>query len=435
MIFIDCTVSRQFYYYRSQSDYGFGEPAISKDELVLTQSLDVKTEYELRGYNVSLLSSYLNLPDFLGLYEIFSIYFDGKISSDFDMLRGIFTGLIQDSDYCFCLNVGNTFCWFIVGTNSLRKLGKIQFSHDISKYSIGKFIKRLRYQIVDSGINLNKVRYLYWDSNDLSKYLVSYIKDYSYLSDFFNKIDGLKNLSIISIMQLLSENHRDRYISTASDFIDCLNDSFVKLGLNQKDGILYARHVFYKDYSSCKSNIFNKKGCTYGLILDCEGKKSGVLNDGVSEIGGLIFCKYKNILLNIEMFISDEPSLWDTFNQIIKSYKEITGELFSRNKIKVFVYGKSDSIMLNSSLKKVCSLKNYKLITSTFSLVDSQSFINHYLDKNNIVIEKSHSLSNIAMAMDVQVVKPLHNPINDSRTLFNILAKILQSSNILDSVL
>lgn len=428
LIYIDALgsgdTSDSFMYYRNKNDKGYGLPTIT-DELVLTQSLSVVSYCNQHGYKVKIFSEYVNLQVGIGLYELFSYFYEGKVEKDLDMVELLFEGLLADSPWCFCLKLGVSFCWFTVGETSLCKLGTMQFSEAISKYSVGRFMKRLRYNIAKSGINLFKVRYLIWDSQDLGAEFLDYLLSYNKLVDFFSRIEGLKDRSIYSVMRLLSNNLLLRYSPSAEKFVDCLNDGFQQLGLREESGVLYSKDIYYKDYSNCTSNIVDFSKCSYGIIIDCEGVEgvNGSLKNGVRELGGIIYCKYGNILLKLDLFVCDGVLLGDTLLQVVKNYKGFTSG-FSRY-INVITFGKSDEIMLKAGLKSTCSKRDYKMFDSVLNFHDCSSYINSYITENNIEVDGHHTLTNLAKALQVLPLYPKHKPLNDARTLFNILSRVL----------
>ena len=82
--------------------------------------------------------------------------------------------------------------------------------------------------------------------------------------------------------------------------------------------------------------------------------------------------------------------------------------------------------MLQASISELCSRKLAKTFNSLFNFVDCKSFIQNYLLANeDICVNGKYTLSNIAMALGVKPLFPKHKPLNDARTLFNILAQIL----------
>lgn len=415
-----------FIYYKSDGETGFTFP----DEplgVVFTQSSEVMKECKERGISVLTLSSQLGVVDNMGLYEIFSLFFDGKVSSDFDMIEAIFNGFIKDSPYCYCLKIGVSFCWFVIQDKVLKKLGTLQFSESISKFTVGKFFKRLRYTIVKSGVSLNKVRFLTWSDNDISYEFARYIMSYDCLETFFSKIQGLSGFSLDNVYNLLSRNVNNRRSVTAENMVDCLADNMTILGIEVIDGILYSKNVYYKDYSSCISPVINSYECEYGIILDCEGITSndGSLSNGCRELGGIIYCKYRNILLNLNMFSCDRLLLEETLSQVFENYRGIIE--CNPKTINVVTFGSSDIVMLRSSIEKDCSNKFRKNIFSKFKFIDCRDFIMQNLDKK---LEDKYTLVNIARSLDVLPVFPKHKPLNDARTLFNILASILNTKNI-----
>ena len=141
-----------YLYYRGSSDFGYVTyPRLDNQELILTQNRVIQELFP--NSNIKILSEFIGIKEGMGLYELFSYFFDGKVKSDFDMIEALFNGFVVDSDWCFCLKVGVTFCWFRVEARGIQKLGTMQFSEQVSKYTIGKFMKRLRYSILMSGVN------------------------------------------------------------------------------------------------------------------------------------------------------------------------------------------------------------------------------------------------------------------------------------------
>ena len=427
MLYLDnresVTKADSYLYYRNSQDKGYYFPDRLNNEVIFTQNKELQKTY--LDKDVKILSEYLGFKEEMGLYELFSFFFEGKVKDDFDMIEALFTGLVVDSKWCFCLKIGVTFCWFTIEDRHLQKLGTMQFSEQISKYTVGKFIKRLRYNIVKSGVNLNKVKYLIWDSYDLNYEFSNYILKYDCLSTFFSNIEGLKGLSIENVMHFLSKDVAVKHQVNAETFVDCLNDSFTALRLEEIDGVLFSRNVYYKDYSTLIAPIVNKMECTYGIIIDCEGQlgSDGNVNNGCRALGGLIYCKYRNILISLDTFSCDDILLEDTLLQVINNYKEFAGSYI--RKIDVITYGASDEKMLSASISSLCSRKSIKLFSNLFNFVDCKNFIHNYITENNIYIDGRFTLSNIAMAVGVKPLYPKHKPLNDARTLFNILAQIL----------
>lgn len=427
MIYVDKVSNNKYIYYNSHHVSGYELPDLDliNSDLVVVQSAELYDYYTKLGARVKRLSDVLGLVTDMGLYEIFSFYFEGKVKDDIDMLELIFSGLLNNSDYCFCLKIGVTFCWFEVRKDRIVKLGTLQFGEKPSKYTVGRFIKRLKYQIAKSGVNLNKIRFLTWNKDDISDEFSTYITNYINLESFFGNIDGLKGLTCTNVVKLLSKDIQLRFNVTAETLVDALQVNFRTLGIYEKDGVLYSRNAYLKDYSICVSSILEPEKCTYGIIIDCEGKlgEDGSLQNGCRELGGLIYCKYDNILLNIDTFVCDEKLIEDTLERVFENYKDLTNQMTNIN---VLVYGYSDVIMLQSSLEQIGGKKFRKKVLNRVNIVDCQPFFNDYIEKKGLEIQKNPKLTKLATELKVSPVYPKHMPLNDARTLFNILAKILQ---------
>lgn len=427
MIYVDKVSNNKYIYYNSHHVSGYELPDLDliNSDLVVVQSAELYDYYTKLGARVKRLSDVLGLVTDMGLYEIFSFYFEGKVKDDIDMLELIFSGLLNNSDYCFCLKIGVTFCWFEVRKDRIVKLGTLQFGEKPSKYTVGRFIKRLKYQIAKSGVNLNKIRFLTWNKDDISEEFSTYITNYINLESFFGNIDGLKGLTCTNVVKLLSKDIQLRFNVTAETLVDALQVNFRTLGIYEKDGVLYSRNAYLKDYSICVSSILEPEKCTYGIIIDCEGKlgEDGSLQNGCRELGGLIYCKYDNILLNIDTFVCDEKLIEDTLERVFENYKDLTNQI---SNINVLVYGYSDVIMLQSSLEQIGGKKFRKKVLNRVNIVDCQPFFNDYIEKKGLDIQKNPKLTKLATELKVSPVYPKHMPLNDARTLFNILAKILQ---------
>lgn len=427
MIYVDKVSNNKYIYYNSHHVSGYELPDLDliNSDLVVVQSAELYDYYTKLGARVKRLSDVLGLVTDMGLYEIFSFYFEGKVKDDIDMLELIFSGLLNNSDYCFCLKIGVTFCWFEVRKDRIVKLGTLQFGEKPSKYTVGRFIKRLKYQIAKSGVNLNKIRFLTWNKDDISEEFSTYITNYINLESFFGNIDGLKGLTCTNVVKLLSKDIQLRFNVTAETLVDALQVNFRTLGIYEKDGVLYSRNAYLKDYSICVSSILEPEKCTYGIMIDCEGKlgEDGSLQNGCRELGGLIYCKYDNILLNIDTFVCDEKLIEDTLERVFENYKDLTNQMTNIN---VLVYGYSDVIMLQSSLEQIGGKKFRKKVLNRVNIVDCQPFFNDYIEKKGLDIQKNPKLTKLATELKVSPVYPKHMPLNDARTLFNILAKILQ---------
>ena len=419
MIYLDEN-KNSYLYYKDRSHKGTTIPTDffqTNTDRIITTSKAIENRCNLNGIPCIMLTKYLNLTDNLSLFEIFSYYFEGKVKEDMDMVEAIMQGLINQTDWCFCLKIGVTFCWFRVEDGKLRKIGAMQFSEVVSNYSVGRFVKRLRYNLAMTGNNIAKVKFLFWNEDDNDIEFSKYIFTFDYLYQFFDKVEGLRNLKASNIIQLLSKTIQNKYTVTAESFVDSLVDSSEELGLTQREGILYSQNIYYKDYNTCQSPIIDKSQCTYGIIIDTEGVKGsdGSVNNGISELGGIIYCKYKNILLSVDTFECDKALLQETLERVIINYKEITGKKVKS--IPTIIFGTTDIFMLQSM-----GITNK--VMQVFDFINCQKFIKKYY-----IIDEKPTLANIARNAGVKPIFPKHRALNDAKTLFNILAKILQDNN------
>ena len=415
MIYLD-KLNKETIYYQSKEVNGFGFPSslIEEDNCVLTQNKELLDELITNNIDVTLLSDKLNLPDCYTLYDIFSFYFAGKVNNDIDMIQAIFNGILNDSDYCFCMKIGSSFSWFVFKDNRIIKINKLQFSFAMSKYSVGNFIKQLNYKIAQSEINLKKVIYLIWDYSDIDNEFNTYIKNYKLLSEVFTDIRGIDGLSCLDTYKLLSNNIDFNIALNADKFVDVLNNNMSDLRLNYFENRFTYNNIFLKDYSSevCSNIVYAKS--EFFIVMDCEGVKNsdGDLRNGLDELGGLICCIYNNRVISNESFSCDIILMKETLKIAFNNYKKLS----KKSVINILVYGSSDEKMFYNSYKS--SLK-FKL-----KFIDCKPFIKRYLMNNNLVLDSKQTLSNIARHLYVKPIFPKHNPLCDARTLFNILTKI-----------
>lgn len=369
-------------YFRSLEDCGYGSVDTGDDVVVTDETL----------------SQSLGLPSSAGLYEIFSFFFEGDVRSDFEMLEAIFNGLLLVSDFCFCLNVGSSFSWFALVSGRVKKLGEAVLGEDLSLFEIGRFYKTLRFRAAMLGYRLGT---LYSDSSLLG-----------YASGSLQEL--MWGYPAGTALMMMSSHFTVGRAVTASALVDVMGWHF-----RQDAGKLFAKGKIYKDFSNCTSTITGYSDCSYGVIIDCEGKigMSGSLSDGCRELGGLIWCRRKEILVSVEQFSCDEVLFEDTLIRVMRSMRSLSGG----KKFSVLTFGKSDKKMFESSLKSLCSARVFKQVSGTFRFVDCKRFIDSYVSD----MEQKATLSNIARHLGVLVLTPRHKALNDARTLLNVLAMLL----------
>lgn len=398
------------------------------------------SSHQNSNFKLSLLNVSLGLPENWGLYEIFSYYFDsGSIVSKDEMLDVILSSVINcdtNLQYSYCVlffrdNV-YTFSWFSIGNNSAIKIlgnDSIKLNNESTKvYALGKFMKCLRYKMAKTGCNITKTQFLVWDSSCISFDISNYIIGFKSLDYIFSNIKNLSTLDYNSLMRLLSTDIKMNYNFSASEFTKVLSSSSKLLDLkSSSDGVLTYKDSFIKDYSSCISSEIDKTRAKWGIILDCEGNKDNA--SGLRELGGIIFYRYNNIMINVETFECGEILLEETLQQVLRNYEEHINRYIPMRGIDIYTFGSVDACMIEDSLKSVSTKQFRKRIKKLFRYQDCRDYIMSYLSAKNIDIDKKKTLSNIASSLGVQVISPKHSALCDSKTLFNVLAYILQETD------
>ena len=394
---------------------------IDNDTLVVTlNSFDILEKYNIKSYK---LTSLLNLPQQSSLYDIFSYYFDSgdEVLTNTCLISSILVYLLTQCvniqyTYCvyYCRNSTYSFCWFYITTDSkVTILGDTAFTVERSSCSdflIGKFKKQLRFNLITSGACCSQVRYLSLDT-------------------FIQEIDCLNGLTYEKALHILSTNLVINLKYTAKEFILALSQSSGVLNLHSlSDGTIESVSSFSKDYSICDCTTIDKTRGAWGIILDCEGNKNN--NTGLRELGGIIFCRYNNILLSVQTFQCSEVLLEETLQQVIRDYEVNLGRYIPSRGIDVITFGGTDEVMIEASLHTVSSKQFRRKIKRLFRYHDCRDFIYDYITDSKITVNGRKSLSNIAVALDVPIIRPKHSALADSRTLFNILAFILQDINL-----
>lgn len=404
---------------------------------IFTQySFDKLKQIENFDFSLHLLTSFLGLPQTCSLYDIFSFYFDtdSKLVSDSEMIEVIITSILTQGtniqySYCvyFCEDNRYSFCWFYINEKSkVQILGSDTITlkgDEFDNFKLGKSMKSLRYKIAISGCCISRVKYLSWGTNSLERY----ISDYIDLSLLISEVTGLRGYNYNDLVRILSTNLKLKYEYSAKEFMTALSQSSQVLNLKSlDDGSISISDLFVKDYSLCDSTTIDKTRCKWGIILDCEGNRDN--KSGLRELGGIIFCRHNDILLSVETFECTEILLEETLQQAIKDYESNMGRYIPARGIDIFTFGSIDEVMIEDSLRAVSSKQFRKRIKRLFKYHDCRDFAYTYLSDYNITIDDKKTLSNVAKAIGVSVVTPKHNALADCRTLFNVLAFILQET-------
>lgn len=364
------------------------------------------------GIKVSWLSTYLGFRSSSTLYNMYIRYFNNGCADDV-LLSYLLRGCVFPSNIVHCFIINNSFCWFTVENSKVNILGQRVFSQPQSICSCGDFIRRLNYDIVSLGYNIVDMKFYTWGET----YWKLMIRNIKQLEDIIWQVKNLNGLDFRTICSHLS-NKSEVSVYDAETLVAGLGNMKLR---HDKNGYLQLPHFFYKDYSDCKWLDKSNGKYEYGLIIDCEGMASGVLNDGCRELGGILYATKGDIMISEYTFIADERLLEETLNRVIEMYKGYSS--INRRGINTYVFGKSDMIMLNSSIDR---FKTKGRIKSCLRFIDSMNLIREYLGDD---FNMKGSLSNIAKYFGVSSIKPKHNALCDARTLFNILSHIRKVGN------
>lgn len=400
-----------------------GHPSYDKYSVYYTQNELIYDKLHKQGCKVSYLSSVINNGGSSEtLYDLYSIKFEGSCS-DTEMIILLLKGYLSESSETMCIVLNDSFTWFRVENSKILILGTEVFSQPHSMYSCGSFLKRLNKRMVETGCSLRNIYYTTWDT--LNGYWSKFLNIHIPLKDYFNDIKGLRGYDLSSIMSVLSNNQLLDYKCSSLEFTKAFAESSETLNLRLRNGKFLSKHSYFKDYSICTSNVSDIKGCVYGIILDCEGVKGsdGSLQNGVSQVGGIIFCRYNSIMQSIYTFVANIDFLEVTFYQVVESFKAITGKNIPKNGIPTFVFGKSDRVMLKYTIDKFTK-RGKKYVGNKFDFHDCTDFILNC--KGLEQYTGKCSLSSIAKELGVRVIVPRHNALADARTLFNVLSFIIK---------
>lgn len=322
----------------------------------------------------------------------YSKYFDEDISIE-EMSYLLECSQKEERPHCLVTDSG----WFMFD-DELGVLNKGKEPIIVqSVFSCMKYIKRLNFIAVTMGYGLP--RFYSWHEN-LSYLLDEYV-------DFGSMISlclGYDKCSLMDACIMLGNNLTMR---DTLGFIDLLRCSKLNCTVGGT-GYLRVSGYVYKDYSDCTGHI-SGRGWRYALVVDCEGKPSGVLTDGCRQLGGVLYAVRDSLMIPLHKFIVNDGIIEDTLSGVHKMYTQAGGF----GVCDVYVFGKSDIVMLESSISNRL-FKRFNFIDCTFEVKGKLS--DDFVGKA--------TLSNIARYLGVFVARPRHNALADARTLFNILSRI-----------
>ncbi len=343
----------------------------------------------------------------LTLYQQYDRYFDGGVVTDSEM-EALLKGLEEETAPCYVFKVGNTYCGVVYRNSSLQVLFHLQYSDKDTKYHQGRFVKKIQYQIASKGYNIKQAVFVVWGREDISPNLGEYVYHIQYLQEQLSQYSSLREFYHTINYEIEPSNN-----ISASQLVYLLNLSADLIGMHIKNGVFAFRRSLFKDYTLFSYDFTNRRiKPKYGVILDCEGVKgtNGSLSNGCSEIGGLIYVKADRKLFIVETFKAERELIPLTLKEVSKRYTMLAGG----RKVPVLIFGASDVPLLQAS----CS----RGILNAFKFNNCMNFVHKYLGGTG----KVQTLSGYCREHGIMYKKPLHDPLNDAKTLFNVLAYIAE---------
>lgn len=425
----------------------FLDDFLLEDTLVLTLSNRIElVRYipKLRDFQINNLCDYLNLPQ-MDIYSIFTqLYGVSDTLSHTSMLEIIIKSevsyqLMKDNSLTLILDyhsiqdesVQLSYC-LVSFSDDLHKILSNTIVLDVSlecgMANVSKAFKDIRYNLAKSGYGLRGINLMFFSQYEFGKHsllLSQYFEAIQHKCFIIQEVlSGLKYISITSyksFSRFLSNRFKDLERKNADNIASVLIESYKKLGLMYSLGEFRITNTdLRKDFSSDRIEISSRVHCTYGIILDCEGTVTG----GCTQVGGIIFCRKSNYLVKLETFVFDNLDIVESFKQVFESYERQIQRYIPNKGIDVLVYGANDEKMIKASFSGKQGKMMKRKIERLFHFTDCRSYVDDFIDMSEVKVD-NHKLPSIAKALGVLTVEPRHNALNDSKTLFNVLAQIL----------
>lgn len=360
-----------------------------------------KTGYEGKSFNAQ-----IGFPETMPMYDVYFATFgqsDG-VSGE-EMLRRLCSWYVFESEDVYVACIGATYCCFRRSPVGVERLFNMQRS--VTKYDSDSvsFLRRLESKLASLGYSRNSLRFLFWegDSSDLFLSVVSEKYFVQFLNPMYQRLDGFKRMSrkdlfrtfgynedaAWTLVSLMSERHRE-----------------FKFSFDSQGCLQFPVSCRY-DYSSDRHSVPRVAQC--GIVIDCEGSS---YNNGVDEVGGVIFAYSGFKCIPIRRFYGDSVTSCDAF---ISAVEETQG--YCNGIIDVITYGNLDERLLRKD-KRIS-----KKVFRNLNFIDIRPDLVRFCESRFGSVTHM-ALSDMASLMGVAVIKPLHNPMNDARILYNMLARM-----------
>ena len=419
--------------------------------------------YVSANLNWESLQSYLNCEG-MTMFELYSHFFNVSPEDDFMcIIDKLISGVVRYKhgslfeETCSIIIIQPlvrgrtsvlTFSWAMVNfRGELTVLGSEQcmlINEGDNYCKLGIFFKELETKIAESGTTLDGLVPVF--------YTESYYKTYRNLVDGMDVSLFSNHICLTSVvLDTLPETFKTRIGSSFSNFMRVFSSKVsldyklsskelcsvirslsenLKMSVSDSGG-LSIEGTFDKDFSSDTLSSSVDVPMKYVVVLDCEG----VPARGCSEVGGVIaaYNLQSRIFVKVETFKFRQVDFVEGLQAIYDRFVFHAGRSYGQG-IPVLTYGKLDAVMIKDELKNTCNKSTYKRLSKLFNFIDAQEKIYSYLDKLGVDLF-NRKLNTVAKYLGVRVVYPLHDSLNDAKTLFNVIGYLTLFEDTKDGVL
>ena len=330
-----------------------------------------------------------------------------------------------------------TACWFmILMDGSCKSLGEDDFyfrENDYLYSHLEKLKLSISKDIVSSGLSLENLRSFIFSENDkvlletLFKIGGSTLPKWLQcqpLQGVLADSIGLSKSTSFKTLEIIYTHSQNECNNSAKNLCRFLESSGkrLKLDLNE-NGLIFNREM-QKNFCNDIFSERHRRTQDYGIILDCEGTENG----GCREIGIIIFFKDNNRMFLLEEYKGEERNLHHVLASMYKDYSKFIERYIPQSGIPTYVYGVNDKDRILQSLGGRSLRSARREFEKKLSFIDIQPNIKKYLRKRQITPE-GYKLKEVAESLNVVCAMPVHDPLCDCRTLFNVMAMLLLLDN------
>ena len=326
-----------------------------------------------------------------------------------------------------------TTCWFMIMNDGLCKsLGEDDYylrENDYLYSNLEKVKLSISNDIVSSGLTLKRLKSFIFSENDKNLLETvfnmggSSIPDWLRCEPLQRRLASMANLGVntsFKTLEVIYTHQQEECNNSAKNLCNFLESSGkrLKLDLNE-NGLVFNRNML-KNFCTDKYKERHRHTEDYGVIIDCEGTES----DGCREIGILIFFKDNNRIYVLKEYKAVENELTSVLSLVYKDYSKLIERYIPQSGISTYVYGANDRERILQSLSGRSSRGARRDFERKLKFIDVQPFIKRSCKRMDIKAD-SFKLKDIANVLSVVCVTPVHDPLCDCKTLFNVIAKLL----------